>query len=195
MWAACVMVFLPVWAVFYVGMLEPPPSDELVLASNGFAVYSQCSSCHGNDGSGTAAGRQLNDGEVLLTFPASDDFYGLAQHLSWVYLGTNGSRDLGIDRYGDPNRPEGQRVTGSFGEGMPGFSELSTEDLVSVVYYERVVHGGLNSEQAEAEEELLLALVEDEPAFETGSPDEIAELLALSAEVHGIGSEEVASDE
>ena len=62
------MVFLPVWAIFYVGMLEPPPSDELVLADNGAAVYSTCASCHGADGSGTATGRQLNGGELLLTF-------------------------------------------------------------------------------------------------------------------------------
>ena len=185
-WAASVMVFLPVWAIFYVGMLEPPDSDELVLADNGAAVYSTCASCHGADGSGTATGRQLNDGELLLTFGSTPDFDGLAHHLSWVYLGTAGTKRLGLDFYGDPDRPDGQREVDSFASGMSGFSNLSLEDLVSVVYYERVVHGGLDAEKAAHEEEMLLALVADAPTFETGSPDEISALLTESAEGHGI---------
>ena len=150
-WAASMMMCLPIWAIFYVGMLEPPSSDELVLAVNGAEVFSTCASCHGSDGSGTATGRQLNGGEVLLTFPAGDsDFNGLAHHLSWVYLGTQGYRDLGLDRYGDPDRPGGQRETDSFASGMSGFSNLSLDDLVSVVYYERVVHGELSLEEGSA---------------------------------------------
>ena len=185
-WAASVMVFLPVWAIFYVGMLEPPDSDELFLADNGAAVYSTCASCHGADGSGTATGRQLSDGELLLTFGTTPDFDGLAHHLSWVYLGTAGTKRLGMDFYGDPDRPDGQREVDSFASGMSGFSNLSLEDLVSVVYYERVVHGGLDAEKAAHTEEMLLALVADAPTFETGSPDEISALLTESAEGHGI---------
>ena len=185
-WAMSVMAFLPLWAIFYVGMLEPPPSDELVLADNGATVYSTCASCHGADGSGSATGRQLNDGEVLLTFPAKPGFDGLAHHLSWVYNGTADTKRLGFDYYGDPDRPDGQREVDSFASGMSGFSNLSLEDLVSVVYYERVVHGGLDAEQAALEEEMLLALVADAPTFDTGSPDEISELLTASAEDHGI---------
>ena len=185
-WAASVMVFLPIWAIFYVGMLEPPDSDELVLADNGAVVYSTCASCHGADGSGTATGRQLNDGEVLLTFGPAPGFDGLAHHLSWVYLGTADTKRLGLDFYGNPDRPGGQREVDSFASGMSGFSNLSLEDLVSVVYYERVVHGGLDAETAALEEEMLLALVADAPAFETGSPDEISALLAESAAGHGI---------
>ena len=187
-WAASMMMCLPLWAIFYVGMLEPPSSDELVLAVNGAEVFSTCASCHGGDGAGTATGRQLNDGEVLLTFPAGDsDFDGLAHHLSWVYLGTQGYRDLGLDHYGDPDRPGGQRETDSFASGMSGFSNLSLDDLVSVVYYERITHGELSLEQAALEEEMLLALAADHPDFDTGSPEEIADLLASSAEAHGVG--------
>lgn len=185
-WAASVMVFLPIWAIFYVGMLEPPSTDELVLAENGSAVYSTCSSCHGGDGAGSASGRQLSDGEVLLTFGNKPQFDGLAHHLSWVYLGTAGTKSLGLDVYGDPDRPGGQREVGSYANGMSGFSNLSIEDLVSVVYYERVVHGGLDAERAELEEEMLLALAADGVSFETGSPEEISELLRASAEIHGI---------
>ena len=188
-WAATVMVFLPIWAVFYVGMLEPPSSDELVLSANGADVYSTCASCHGGDGSGTATGRQLSDGEVLLTFPAGESFDGLAHHLSWVYLGTQGTRGLGLSGYGDPDRPGGQREPGSFASGMSGFSNLTLDDLVSVVYYERVAHGGLDLDLAAHEEQLLLALAADDPSFTTGSPEEMAELLAESAAAHGVGAE------
>ncbi len=186
-WAASVMVCLPIWAIFYVGMLEPPDSDELVLMDSGAAAYSTCASCHGADGSGTATGRQLSDGEVLLTFGTAPEFDGLAHHLSWVYLGTTGTKRLGLDSYGRPDRPGGQREVGSYASGMSGFSNLSLEDLVSVVYYERVVHGGLDATEAAHEEELLLALAADAPVFETGSPDEFSALLAESAEVHDIG--------
>ena len=185
-WAASVMVFLPIWAIFYVGMLEPPDSDELVLAENGATVYSTCASCHGADGSGTATGRQLNDGELLLTFGTAPGFDGLAHHLSWVYLGTAGTKRLGLEYYGNPDRPEGQREVDSYASGMSGFSNLSIEDLVSVVYYERVTHVGLDAEKAAHTEEMLLALVADAPMFETGSPDEISALLAEAAEGHGI---------
>ena len=185
-WAAAVMVFLPLWAIFYVGMLEPPDTDELVLADNGAIAYSTCASCHGADGSGSATGRQLNDGELLLTFGLAPDFDGLAHHLSWVYLGTAGTKRLGLDFYGNPDRPGGQREVDSFANGMSGFSNLSLEDLVSVVYYERVVHGGLDAEKAAHTEEMLLALVSDAPTFETGSPDEISALLTEAAEGHGI---------
>lgn len=190
-WAAPVMVFLPIWAIFYVGTLEPPASDELVLIENGSVVYSTtCASCHGADGGGTATGRQINDGELLLTFPAGEDFNGLAQHLSWVYLGTQGTRSLGFDSYGNPDRPGGARVAGSFANGMSGFANLDMEDLTSVVFYERVTHGGLDPERAAREEEMLLALATDSPTPETGSPVEFAELLAASAELHGIGAAE-----
>ena len=186
MTTAVVMVFLPVWAIFYVGMLEPPDSTELVLADNGAAVYSTCASCHGADGSGTATGRQLNDGELLLTFGPAPGFDGLAHHLSWVYLGTAGTKRLGLDIYGNPDRPDGPREVDSFASGMSGFANLSLEDLVSVVYYERVVHGGIDAATAALEEEMLLALVADAPPFETGSPDEISALLTESALGHGI---------
>jgi len=183
-WAASVMLMLPIWAIFYVGMLEPPDSDELVLAENGSVVYSTCASCHGTNGEGAATGRQLNEGEVLLTFAPGAT--GLAQHISWVYLGTAGSQRIGLDFYGNPDRPGGQRQTNSYASGMSGFSNLSLEDLVSVVYYERVVHGGLDAETAALEEEMLLALAADDPAFETASPEEIAALLGESAEGHGV---------
>lgn len=189
-WAAPVMVFLPIWAIFYVGTLEPPASDELVLIENGSVVYSTCASCHGADGSGSATGRQLNDGELLLTFPAGEDFDGLAQHLSWVYLGSQGTLGLGFDTYGNPDRPDGARVVGSFATGMSGFANLGMEDLASVVFYERVTHGGLDPERAALEEEMLLALASDSPTPETGSPAEFAELLAASAELHGVGAAE-----
>ena len=104
-----------------------------------------------------------------------------------MYLGTNGTRSLGVDTYGDPDRPDGPRQVDSFASGMSGFANLGIDDLVSVVFYERVTHGGLDSERAELEEAMLLALATDSPTPQTGSPAEFAELLAASAELHGVG--------
>lgn len=182
-WATAMVMCLPIWAVFYVGMLEPPSTDELVLAVNGAEVYGTCASCHGVDGSGLVTGRQLNNGEVLLTFPANNQ--GLAQQISWVYLGTSGTQDLGFETYGDTNRPGGARQLGSYANGMSGFSNLSLADLASVVYYERVTHGGLNPERAALEEEMLLAFIADNPSLGSGSPDDVQELIQSSYEAHG----------
>lgn len=182
-WATAMVMCLPIWAVFYVGMLEPPSTDELVLAVNGAEVYGTCASCHGVDGSGMATGRQLNNGEVLLTFPANNQ--GLAQQISWVYLGTSGTQGLGFETYGDTDRPGGARQLGSYANGMSGFSNLSLADLASVVYYERVTHGGLNPERAALEEEMLLAFIADNPNLGSGSPDDVQELIQSSYEAHG----------
>ena len=197
-WASTIMVILPIWAIFYVGMLEPPTTNELDLAGNGATVFATCASCHGGDGSGSATGRQLNDGEVTATFPYRDDFVGLSQHLSWVYLGTESTQDLSPDDdfYGAPGRAGGQREAGSFEGGiMGGFSNLELDDLVSVVYYERVTHGTLTPEEAAIEAEMLLALAEEHPDLTAdASPDHIGELLQEAAEAHGVDLEELATE-
>ncbi|MEM9203700.1 MAG: c-type cytochrome [Actinomycetota bacterium] len=145
-WIIPVLVFLPFWAIFYVGYLENPPAEPEGLAFEGSEIYSgQCAGCHGGGGGG-GSGRQLNGGEVLLTFPslASGASYdGLAGNLHWVANGTAGSQQAGLLQYGDPDRPGGAHVPGSFGQ-MAGFSGLSAEQLVSVVYYIRHSFGAEN---------------------------------------------------
>ncbi|MEO0494776.1 MAG: cytochrome c [Actinomycetota bacterium] len=159
-WIIPVLVFLPFWAIFYVGYLENPPAEATGLLAEGEEIYTgQCASCHGGGGGG-GAGRQLNGGEVLLTFPsfASGASYdGLAGNIHWVANGTAGSNPLG---YGDPDRPgaEGQHVPGAFGQ-MAGFSSLSPEQLVSAVYYIRHSYGA-DQITPEGDERELLVLEE-----------------------------------
>lgn len=136
-WIIPVLLFLPIWAIYYVGYLENPPAEPEGLAFEGAEIYTgQCAACHGGGGGG-GSGRQLNGGEVLMTFPSlasGADYDGLAGMIHWVANGSAGSDPLG---YGDPDRSGGQRVPGSFGAQMAGFASLSPEQLVAVVYHER----------------------------------------------------------
>lgn len=164
-WIIPVLLFLPIWAIYYVGYLENPPAEAGGLLVEGGEIYSgQCASCHGGTGGG-GSGRQLNDGQVLLTFPsaeAGEAFDGIAGQIAWVANGTAGTSTA---TYGDPSRPGGAHTPGSFGQ-MSGFGGgLSAEELVAVVYYERVTHGGLDAAAAEAELHLLeelLHVIEEE---------------------------------
>ncbi|RMH82647.1 MAG: hypothetical protein D6683_02765, partial [Actinomyces sp.] len=138
-WVVPVLLFLPFWAVFYVGTLERPPEQAVGLLARGEEVFANnCAACHGADGGG-GSGPQLNGGEVLLTFPDA------ASHVAWVL---NGSPAANGTPYGDPNRPGGQHVSRG---GMPSWASLGTEDVLAAVHYERVRHGGLD-EAAAAEE-------------------------------------------
>lgn len=134
-WALPVLVMLPVWGYIYIGALKPAEvvielEPELALGQQIFA--SKCSSCHGANGQGSAQGRKLEGGEVLLTFPDKQ------QHIDWV---ANGSTPKGTP-YGDPNRPGGQRLSQSLGI-MPAFkSSLSAEEISAVVRYEREILSG-----------------------------------------------------
>lgn len=155
-WILPVLLFLPFWAFYYVGYLENPPASSEGLLAEGQLAYAQCASCHGGGGAGTGSGRQLNNGEVLLTFPsleAGAGYDGVAGHIAWVANGTSGTEG---GSYGEPSRG---RVPGDFGI-MAGFGgSLSAEELVGVVFYERVVHGGLEGDAAAAELHLLEEVV------------------------------------
>ena len=200
-WIVPVLLFIPIWAIYYVGLLEPPPAEEGGLLSEGAEVYetSGCAGCHGGGGAG-GTGRQLNDGEVLLTFPSAEagaSFDGLASQISWVINGTGGTQNLGLSPYGDPAREGGAREAGSFGN-MGGNNSLSVEALLAVVHYERVTHGGLDDEAAALELEVLEHAVEKAEAegieWSSQSPDEVAELLSEARAELGIGAGEAASE-
>ncbi len=159
-WIIPVLLFLPIWAIYYVGYLERPPQESEGLLAIGEEVYAvSCAGCHGGTGGG-GSGRQLNDGEVLLTFPsaaAGSSYDGLTGQLAWV---ANGTANTPGSTYGDPGRVGGARAPGSFGSPMGGFGDaLSTEELLGVVLYERMTHGGLDADAASAELHTLQALV------------------------------------
>ena len=112
--------------------------DVRALIGEASAVYSEpssCTSCHGTSGQG-GSGPALA-GAVLSTFAACTD------HIEWVSLGTTGFQDAGRTTYGDSGT-----AVGSGGQ-MPSFQDTLTEDqIAAVVFYERVVFGGQDVEQA-----------------------------------------------
>ena len=189
-------MFLPIWAIYYVGYLENPPAEAGGLLVEGGEIYSgQCSSCHGGTGGG-GTGRQLNDGQVLLTFPSAEAgmaYDGIAGQIAWVANGTAGTSTA---TYGDPARAGGARTPGSFGQ-MSGFGGgLSAEELVAVVYYERITHGGLDDAAAEAElhllEELLRVMEEEGTDLDSGLQAEDVQHLIDIARASGDDAEQAA---
>lgn len=170
-WMAPVLLFTPVWMLMWFGTLEEPAREaEGPLAVGGEVYAVSCASCHGGGGGG-GAGRVLNGGEVLKTFPITEDeptFY-VAEQVWWIFAGSPAAGTP----YGDPNREGGQHASGSYnGNPMPGFASLTPEEIVSVTLYERVTHGG------EPEEELAgwLAWIETgglEESFPDGFPDDL----------------------
>ncbi|GIU84407.1 MAG: hypothetical protein KatS3mg008_1182 [Acidimicrobiales bacterium] len=125
-WAMPVLAFLPIWAVLYAGSLSPADTGEESQLDLGASVYaSNCASCHGATGGG-GAGPALAGGAVLETFPE------IADHLHWVAVGSGGWPE---ETYGANKK----KVAG----GMPGWgANLTPEELLAVVRYEREVLGG-----------------------------------------------------
>ena len=125
-WAVPVLIFLPFWAIIFAGTLESPERDTEIIAM-GREVYEGsggCAGCHGAEGGG-GIGPALVDGEVLGAFVDWRD------HVIWV---VNGSPPAG-QVYND----EGEISTA----GMPSNGDkLSAQEILAVVYFERVELGG-----------------------------------------------------
>ncbi len=150
-WAVPVLAGMIFWAPIYIGTLETPAAEGGPLV-NGAEIYATaCAGCHGANGEG-GTGRQLSGGEVTATFP------DWREQVSFVAHGSAGEF-LGVP-YGDPDRPGGQHVGGSFSpSGMPAQGAtfgggLSTLELLEVVLHERILAG----EDPETSE--LLAYIE-----------------------------------
>ena len=114
-WAMATLSLLPIWGFMYMQGVKPQAKTLSGPLGEGTEVYRSCSSCHGAAGEG-GAGRQLNQGEVLITFPHIED------QLNFVYNGSAGFQLAGVNQYGDPDRAGGARVPGSFGAVMAGQS-------------------------------------------------------------------------
>ena len=142
-WAMPVLASLPLWAWIYASTLEPPSLGESDPLAVGEQIYTaNCASCHGATGGG-GVGPQLAGGSVLETFSDPVD------QIDWVTKGSEGFADQGT--YGDTNKP----VNG----GMPAWEgQLTPEEIIAVVYYERT---GLSDEEPnealiDAEGQLLM---------------------------------------
>ncbi|MGH9177751.1 MAG: c-type cytochrome, partial [Acidimicrobiales bacterium] len=126
-WVMPVLAVLPFWGILYVGAFGDRSHEEALTGpALGAQVYRAqgCSSCHGGGGEG-GVGPALAGGESVLTFPDEAD------HVSWVRTGSASFRG---QPYGSPDRPGGQRTATG---GMPGFANLSDEEIEAVVLYER----------------------------------------------------------
>jgi len=148
MWAMAALSILPVWALMYVRALTPAKVEATGPVGDGAAVYSGCASCHGAGGEG-GAGRALNEGQVLATFPHIED------QLNFVWVGSKAFVDAGLPSYGNPAREGGARVPLSYNGGpMPSQKEagLTPAEVLAVVCHERYTTSGADLAGAYAEE-------------------------------------------
>ncbi len=129
LWALSVLFLMPFWGIVYVQLLGGNDIEEVTALGSGAVLYTQqgCAGCHGAAGQG-GVGRQLNEGEVLLTFNSAVDMK------AWVRAGTE---EWGVGNViGNADRPGGAHLAGDFGV-MPGFAGLSDADVFAVSRYVR----------------------------------------------------------
>jgi mono/diheme cytochrome c family protein len=153
-WALPVLALLPLWALLYALAMRPPEVTLSGPLAEGAELFAgKCASCHGTTGQG-GVGYELNNGEVLKTFP------GIEAHLEFV---TKGSQVFAGQVYGDPNRPGGPHVgLARNGTAMPPFgTELTPAEIMAVVCHERYTLSGGD----QTGEEFLQYCAPDAPKF------------------------------
>lgn len=141
-WVMPVLLFLPIWLITYVGTLEEPTREEGVIYE-GSVVYDEagCAGCHGATGAG-GTGPAFSNEAVVDTFRAVED------HIAWVVHGSQGFADAGRSTYGDKDK----ELLSYNGSAMSAFGDdLTAQELVAVVFYERIELGGHEDELPLAE--------------------------------------------
>ncbi len=168
-WIVPVLLFLPVWGMFYYGTLERVPQGLTGLLGEGEHLYVEagCSGCHGGEGGG-GIGPAFADGEVHETFTTIED------QMVWI---TQGSAVVGTGQnYASPDGRARQVAGGMPSYGTGAAIELDVEQLLSVTLYERT--------QFEPDEDLAfrdLELAEQmNLMIETGELEEILAVDGLS---------------
>jgi len=165
-WLASLFIVVPVFAIAYAAFLPNGPNcgdagklavdpvtgvavncdgsafgeEEVDFFAIGSEVFGfRCAVCHGSNGGGIANFPSFLEGALVETFPeGSCDI-----HVQWVTLGTTGWPD---PTYGANQQPVGGRGT------MPTFgTQLTDQELRSVVLYERVQFGRLPLEETIAD--------------------------------------------
>lgn len=158
-WAMLTLSLLPVWMFMYVRAVTEAPEEVAGPLGLGAETYGGCASCHGSAGEG-GAGRQLNNGEVLLTFPHIED------QIRFVTYGTEGYNLAGISSYGNPEREGGPHLAGDFGVMPAQAGELTDAEILAVVCHERYTLGGADPGSEEYAEEFESWCSEESPVFE-----------------------------
>jgi mono/diheme cytochrome c family protein len=124
------MVGVPLWAFFYAGIFNTPVSLKETPLTIGANIYSsQCSTCHGANGAGSDAGgvgRPLWKGEAEKSFLKTEQQVAFVRH---------GSCEANAP-YGNPKREGGEHVAKT---GMPAFPDLTAEQILYVIQYERTI--------------------------------------------------------
>jgi mono/diheme cytochrome c family protein len=136
-----VLIFVPIWAVIYVGGLSAADSGAPTQLVQGAAIFAtSCAQCHGTTGGG-GVGRAMTDSALIKTFP---DMIG---QLQFVWTGSDGVGPAGTV-YGDPHREGGPHASLSFGSNkMPNFDDSLTQaQLLAVVRYEREILSGVTAD-------------------------------------------------
>jgi cytochrome c553 len=139
---------LPLWAFVYLLALRPQEKTVEGPLAVGAGLFGSCAGCHGADGQG-GAGRVLQQGEVLKTFPKIEDM------LNFVYTGSQAYVTQGLAIYGDPDRAGGAHAPMSYnGNPMPQQGEkagggLTETEILAVVCHERYAIGGADPESPE----------------------------------------------
>ncbi len=127
--------------------------DYFALGAEVYGRTGSCAGCHGNNGEG-GAGPAFSGGAVTAAFSVCEE------QVTWVRLGTQAYGAEVGSTYGDLAKPVGG------GGVMPGFAQLTDDELRGVVLYERVRFGG----EDEAVSLLECGLTTAEP--EDSTPDD-----------------------
>lgn len=160
MWAMMTLSILPLWAFMYVRSLTPGAVVVRGPLGVGTRVYNgSCATCHSGDGGG-GSGRQLNNGEVLKTFPHIED------QLNMVYTGSQAFQTAGLPFYGDASR----KHLGYNGAYMPLWGEtvggeLTDSEILGVVCHERYDLGGADPAGAQYADEYAKWCSEDSAIY------------------------------
>ena len=186
-WAMMTLSILPLWGFMYVRALTPEKTVVHGPLGDGARVFAgNCSSCHGAKGEG-GAGRELDQGDTVLTFPHIED------QINFVYNGSDRYATSGLATYGDPNRKGGVRGIKSYnGNAMPGWGEkaggaLTEAQILAVICDERYNISGADPESPAFAPEFAKWCAEDSPIY-AGVQDGSLTFEKLNTSVPGKGT-------
>lgn len=184
-WAMSTLALMPLILFMYIRGLTPEEAHASGPTAAGAEIYaSSCQSCHGASGEG-GAGREIDNGDLQLTFPK------IEWQLNLVYTGSQAHAG---EVYGDPNREGGAHIGLQYnGSPMPQQGEaagggLSDAEILAVVCHERYDLPGSPDPTDEAWAEEYDRWCSEESPIYAGLEDGS---LTFDSEELGIGTEPI----